>query len=121
MKQILRRLNETPGIRGSLVMTEDGIIASADLGAGLEEEPVAALASGLLGSWKRSLGALGRPETLQEVSLGASDGRLVFVEVDGAYLVAVTGRGIDLAQTFGILRDAARKLRARNVLAGPFA
>ncbi|MBN1421909.1 MAG: roadblock/LC7 domain-containing protein [Planctomycetes bacterium] len=121
MMQILRRLNDTPGIRGSMVMTDDGMVAAATLGAGLEEESVAALASGLLGQWKRSLAALGRAEGIEEASLGASDGRLVFVEVGGAYLVAVTGRGIDLAATFGILRDAARKLRARNVLAGPLA
>ncbi|MHC5078874.1 MAG: roadblock/LC7 domain-containing protein, partial [Planctomycetota bacterium] len=45
MLEILRRLNTGVGVRGSMIVTSEGIVVAADLGGELEEERVAAMAS----------------------------------------------------------------------------
>ena len=46
MKSLLNNLNQIPGVLGSMVMTEDGMVVAEALTANLESEAVAAIASG---------------------------------------------------------------------------
>ena len=48
MKKMLKGLNENIGIRGSFVMTRDGVVVEACLSGALDQETIAALASSLL-------------------------------------------------------------------------
>ena len=45
MKQVIRQLVERVGVRGALLMTDDGVVVAAELKDGLDSMSVAALAS----------------------------------------------------------------------------
>jgi predicted regulator of Ras-like GTPase activity (Roadblock/LC7/MglB family) len=114
MKRILERLNAAAGIRGSMVMTQDGIMAAAALGPGLQEDVVAALASALLTSMKRALRQLVPAESLSQFVLTASDGKMVFVDLGNGFLVVVAKRDIKLDTTMVEIRSAAHHIKHRS-------
>jgi predicted regulator of Ras-like GTPase activity (Roadblock/LC7/MglB family) len=113
MKEILEQLNATAGIRGSMVMTPDGIMAAAALGPDLEVEAVAALASALLVAMKKALRQLVPAESLSQLVLTASDGKMVFVDLGNAYLVVVAKRDVKLDTTMVEIRSAAHHIKNR--------
>ncbi len=114
MKRILEELNRTAGIRGSMVMTQDGIMVAAALGPDLEEDVVAALASALLTTVKRSFNQIAAGESLSELVLTASDGKMVFVDLGNAYLVVVAKRDLALAATMVEIQSAAHRIKNRR-------
>ena len=115
MKRILEELNRTAGIRGSMVMTQDGIMAASALGPDLEEDVVAALASALLTAVKKSFNQAAPGESLSELILTASDGKMVFVDLGNAYLVVVAKRDMALAATMVEIQSAAHRIKNRRV------
>jgi len=114
MKEILLKLNENPGIRGSMVMTQDGIVAAAALGPDLEEEVVAALSSTLLTAVKRAVHEVTPEEDVTAFVLMATDGKLVFLDLDNAYLVVVTKRDLELNTTMVEIESAGKRIRTRG-------
>ncbi|HAK97071.1 MAG TPA: hypothetical protein DCM87_19285 [Planctomycetes bacterium] len=114
MKRILQDLNRTAGIRGSMVMTQDGIMVAAALGPDLEEDVVAALASALLTTVKRSFNQIAAGESLSELVLTASDGKMVFLDLGNAYLVVVAKRDLALAATMVEIQSAAHRIKNRR-------
>ncbi len=113
MKAILQKLNETAGIRGSMVMTQDGITAAAALGPNFEEDVVAALASAILTSIRQSLRQVEMNATLSQFVLTASDGKMVFVNLGNAYLLVVAKRDMELDTTMVEIQSAAHHINNR--------
>jgi predicted regulator of Ras-like GTPase activity (Roadblock/LC7/MglB family) len=97
-----------------MVMTTDGIVAAAALGPDLEEDVVAALASGILTSARTSLRPLAPEGTLGEFVLAASDGKMVFVEIGNGYLVVVAKRDMELDTTMVEIQSAAHHIKNRG-------
>jgi predicted regulator of Ras-like GTPase activity (Roadblock/LC7/MglB family) len=58
MYQILNELNKTPGITGSMVVGNDGIVIASDLESGLEGDTVGALAASITTNIQKSLDRL---------------------------------------------------------------
>ena len=58
MREILKKLNQDADVLGSMVMTPDGIMVAAAVNSELEEDVVAAFASSLLITLKRSINQL---------------------------------------------------------------
>ncbi|HNS00066.1 MAG TPA: roadblock/LC7 domain-containing protein [Planctomycetota bacterium] len=114
MKRILKELNRTAGIRGSMVMTQDGIMVAAALGPDLVEDVVAALASALLTTVKRSFNQIAAGESLSELVLTATDGKMVFLDLGNAYLVVVAKRDLALASTMVEIQSAAHRIKNRR-------
>ena len=114
MKRILADLNRTAGIRGSMVMTQDGIMAASALGPDLEEDVVAALATALLTTVKKSFHHVAAGESLVEFILTASDGKMVFLDMGLAYLVVVAKRDMALTTTMVEIRSAAHRIKNRR-------
>ena len=112
MKQLLESLNEVPCVQGSMVITDDGIMVAAALGAGLDEDTVAALSSSLVMTLKRSLKPFCE-EIPEELVLTASEGKLIFLGLGSAYLVAVTKKNLKLESDLVEIRSIARKIRHR--------
>ena len=95
MKEYLTRLNECVGIRGSLVITRDGVIVASSMGDELEQETIGALASSVL----NALIGPGASPWVGEVSrftLTARHGRLIFEIMKSLVLVVATDKDIDL-------------------------
>lgn len=112
MKDLLSDLNQVPCVQGSMVITDDGIMVAAALSQGLDEDTVAALSSSLVMTLKRSLTSFCM-EIPTEMVLTASEGKLIFINLGSAYLVAVTKRNLKLESEMVEIRSMARKIRHR--------
>ena len=110
MEDLLRNLNKGVGIRGSLVMTRDGMVVADCLGDSYEKEAIAALASSVL----QALTGPSEPGGVGSVSrftLSARHGRLIFEIVESLVLVVVTDKDIDLDITMLEIAGLAKRLQ----------
>jgi len=110
MKKILAELNQEVGVRGSMVVTPDGIVVASDLGVGLQEDLVAAIASSAIQSIKRALADLGH-EGLQQMIINSAHGKLVFVDIGVGYLVVVLDKRLNMDLTQIAISGAAYRIR----------
>jgi predicted regulator of Ras-like GTPase activity (Roadblock/LC7/MglB family) len=81
VQKILAQLNETPGIHGSLVVTDDGMVVAAALGPDLDDDTVGALAANMIRLSKNSMHAIGETAVKRYV-LTSSHGRMVNQNID---------------------------------------
>ena len=107
---ILERMNDGVGVRGSMVVTGDGVVVATSLGHDLEEDRVAAMASSVIRSTQAALQALSGRFT--RFVLTAVHGRMVFFDVGPAFVVVLTEKNINLEATILEIDGAARKIRA---------
>ncbi len=112
MLQILKKLKHGVGIRGSMLVTSDGIVVAADLGGDLEEERVAAMASSVIQETQRCIHKLDLG-SFYEFVLTAIHGKMVFHDIGVAFLVVLTDKGINLDHTLIEIRGAAFKIKSR--------
>ncbi|MEQ8766575.1 MAG: roadblock/LC7 domain-containing protein [Planctomycetota bacterium] len=115
MREILESLNDELGVKGSLVMSPDGVVVTALLGETLDEEAIAALVSMLL----LTLNSVVREnelETFDTFVLAANYGKLVVVNLDHSYLVVITDQFIKLDLTRVEIASAAERIRKRGRL-----
>lgn len=110
MREVLKTLNECPGVLGSLVTTTDGMLVCSELRQGPDEETAAALVSSLVSGTSSLLAEFGRAR-LQQLVLRASRGKIIISDLENAYLVTVTGASIDLDQGLLEIRSAAQTLK----------
>lgn len=112
MIDILRRLNHGVGVRGSMIVTPEGIVVAADLGGELEEDRVAAMASSVIQETQRCLGKVNLGQ-FSEFVLTSVHGKMVFHDIGVAFLVVLTDKGINLDHTLIEIRGAAFKIKSR--------
>ena len=120
MIEQLKKLNEAVGIRGSLIMTPDGMVVASNLGRGLDEETIAALASSVLkalenpaSSFRMGSFSLG---DVARFTLSSAHGRLIFEIVDNLVLVAVTDKDMDLELTLLEIAGVTKRLQRMTQL-----
>jgi uncharacterized protein len=99
------------GIRGSLVVSLDGMVIAAKLTGGLDQDRVAAIACNVVRRTAKTLESYGLG-LFSRLTLASSDGKMAFEETGEAYLVVVMGRGIDLGQAELEIRSAANRIRS---------
>jgi predicted regulator of Ras-like GTPase activity (Roadblock/LC7/MglB family) len=117
MRQILTELNQEVGIKGSMVVTPDGIVAEAVLGPTQSRDLVAAIVSSTVISVKNALVKLGtdlpadQAGTFAKFILESSFGKMVFVDAGIAYLVVILDKGINLDVTMIAISAAAHRIK----------
>jgi hypothetical protein len=111
MRRVLKGLNEVVGIRGSMVVSHDGMVIASCLGRRLDEEKVAAMASTVVMNTRRALERQGL-RTFSRFTLTASHGKMVFNDTGIAYLVVVMDKAIDLGPTDIEIESAAMRIRS---------
>ncbi|MEM7165706.1 MAG: roadblock/LC7 domain-containing protein [Planctomycetota bacterium] len=116
MKDLLQPLNKIPGVIGSMVITQDGIMVADATGPELREDAVAALSSALTMTLKRSLETLGSTGGSDEMVLNAEKGKLLFLDLGQAYLVVITRPNLRLETGMVEVRGIANKLRERCLM-----
>ncbi len=110
MYDVLSELNRTPGITGSMVVGNDGIVIAADLEAGMEPETVGALAASISSSVQKSLDRL-QTSPLSQVTIEAENAKLFFCEAGLGILVVTTEKDINVGLIRLEIRNAVSKLR----------
>lgn len=110
MREVLQRLNATPGIKGSLVLTTDGIVVISELSRELDGETTAALVGNVVTHTMRML-KLGEYKPMERMILTASRGKIVIENLDSCLLVVVTNQFINLDVTLLEIASAAKLIR----------
>ena len=111
MRDVLRELGATPGLRGAAVVMNDGVVVASELAPGSDADSFAALFSSLLSQARRNLPKLGLGE-IRRAMVTASRGRFALTDVGGgAYLVAELERDVEPSAMQLELESAASRLR----------
>ncbi len=115
MKTILEELNQEVGIKGSMVITPDGIMVASALGEDLEEELVAAIVSSMLVAVKRTLTQINAPDQLNSCVLTADNGKIMFYDMGNSFLVVVANKNLRLDTSIIAIQSAMFRLKNRRV------
>jgi predicted regulator of Ras-like GTPase activity (Roadblock/LC7/MglB family) len=110
VRSVLTSLADVPGVRGSLVVTQDGIVVDSKIGKGLREEVVGAMAASLILGVRRAMETAGEPH-FESFSLVATHGKMVVADTGTAFLIVVLDRNIDLGHAELEIRSAVRKVK----------
>lgn len=113
MYQVLSELNKTPGITGSMVVGNDGIVIAADLETGFEGETVGALAASITASIQKSLDRL-HTAPLSQVTIEADDAKLFFTDAGLGILVVTAQKEVNI----GLIRLEIKNAISRLKIAG---
>jgi len=108
MHEVLDELNSRPGVLGSLVATEDGIVVASRLGTTLDEDATAAMVSSVLAAGRAATASTGE---MNRLVLVATRGKLIVTALGNAWLVVLTDRHIDFDQGLLDIEGAANSLR----------
>ena len=110
MRRTLKRLNDVVGVKGSLVVTKDGIVIAAHLNRHLSEDLVAAMAAGVIRSTRRHLERFGLRH-FARFTMVATHGKMVFTDSGPAFLVVVMDRNVELGPVDIEIESAAMRIR----------
>ena len=113
MYQVLNDLNKTPGITGSMVVGNDGIVIAADLEAGFESETVGALAASITTNIQKSLDRL-RTSPLSQVTIEADDAKLFFTDAGLGILVVTAEKEVNIGLIRLEIKNAIGRLKSIN-------
>ncbi len=111
MYQVLNDLNKTPGITGSMVVGNDGIVIAADLEAGFESETVGALAASITTNIQKSLDRL-HTSPLNQVTIEADDAKLFFTDANMGILVVTTEKNVNIGLIRLEIKNAIGRLKS---------
>ncbi len=112
MQEILQRLNRGLGVRGSMIVTVDGIIVSSLMGQDLDDNRVAAIVSNVIQRTQEALESIELRKFSQYI-LTAVHGKMVIQDIGNAFLVVITDKGINLDHTLIEIKGAAFKIQSR--------
>lgn len=115
MRELLEGLNLVAGVKGSMVVTQDGMVVTAELGRDLEEETVAAVSSSMIQTSRRALARLDHKGFTRFI-LTSSWGRMVFVDIEIAFLVVITYPNIKLDAILIEIDSTAYRIRHRRAV-----
>lgn len=110
MRRVLESLADVPGVRGSLVVTQDGMVVDSRLGKSLRQDVVAAMAASFILGIRKALDKAGQPP-FESISLVSTHGKMVVAESGASFLVVVLDRSIDLRHAELEIRSAVRKVK----------
>jgi predicted regulator of Ras-like GTPase activity (Roadblock/LC7/MglB family) len=110
VRSVLKRLNDVVGVKGSVVVTKDGIVIASHLSKALQEDMVAAMASNVIQSARRSLAQDGMAD-FTRITLVATHGKMVFTDTGPAFLVVVMDRNVELGPAGLEIESAAMRIR----------
>ena len=112
MEAILNELNEAVGIKGSMIMTKDGMLVTSKLGDELSESIVAAMASSIILTTRKSLASVGLHD-FSRFLLQSSKGKIILVDAGVAFLVVLADVRIKLDVTTIDINRAAYRIQKR--------
>lgn len=110
MKEVLQSLNLEVGVKGSMVMTRDGVVVHAEISPPLSPDLVGAVASSTVQDINGALRGAGAREFTKFI-FNSSFGKMIFHDTGDAYLVVILDKSINLDFTLLSISSAARKIK----------
>lgn len=115
MRDVLKNLNTAAGVKGSLVVTPDGIVVASELSTELDEDTTAALAGNVVTQTVRLL-ETGQYDEMDRMILTATRGKIVIEHLGNCHLVVVTNQFINLDVTLLEISSCAQRIRGLGTL-----
>jgi len=109
IQELLDELREVAGVSGAAVVTSDGIMVSSVLKGRFRDEVVAGLASFLITTTKRAMGAQ-KDHGFSRFVMHATHGKVVLVDIQSAFLVVITDQFVDMDPLLGEVDEISRRL-----------
>ncbi len=116
MRSVLKALADVPGVRGSMVVTQDGMVVNSLLGRNLREDVVAAMAASLILGTKKAMERASLP-AYEQFSIVSTHGKMIVADTGSAFLVVLLDRNIDLGHAELEIRSAVRKVKTLGEVA----
>lgn len=110
MKEALEQLAKEIGVKGSLILTKDGMVVASSLQKHLDENVISAIASTAIRAINDSLGKL-QNGPFQFLVVNAEFGKLSLIECGDVYLVVVLEKQIQSDLAMLSIQSAARRIR----------
>ena len=110
MRQVLMDLNKEIGVKGSMILTRDGVVVASEILPPLNGDQVAAIASSTIQRVNISLRDIGARD-FGRFLFNSTYGKMIFMETGDAYLVAVLDKHINIDFTMLAVASAARKIK----------
>ena len=113
MQSILSRLNKTNGIRGSMVVNRDGIVAASDFSIELQESTLGAVASSILSALEGALKRINMGKFSRFVISG-SENKVAIVHAGQAVLLVLLQRDINMGMVNLEIKEAASAIMEKS-------
>jgi predicted regulator of Ras-like GTPase activity (Roadblock/LC7/MglB family) len=110
VRRILKRLGDVVGVKGSLVVTKDGMVIASHLTGQLRQDVVAAIAANVVRATKRAASSHGLAD-FSRYTLIANHGKMSFTDAGPAFLVVVMDKNVDLGPVDIEIESAAMRIR----------
>ena len=110
IEEILKELKSEIGVKGCAVVTKDGILVKSMLSHDMKDEVVSALSSFLIQTTEKAMNECSM-EPFSKFIITSTNGKVIFVNLDYAYLVVVTDQFINIDLTLLNIMSAAQKLK----------
>jgi len=110
MRQVLADLNKEVGVKGSMVLTRDGVVVASEIPPPLNGDQVAAIASSTIQRINLALRDIGA-DAFSRFLFNSTYGKMIFTETGEAYLVVVLEKHINIDFTMLAVMSAARKIK----------
>lgn len=113
MKAILGKLNKTVGVRGSMVVNRDGIVAASDLAIEADETGVGAVTSSILSALEGALKRIHMGRFSRFIITG-SEGKIAVVDAGQALLLVLLNRDVNMGMVNVEIKEAAAAVLAKS-------
>jgi hypothetical protein len=110
MKDVLVNLNKEVGVKGSMIVTRDGVVVASEIPPPLNGDQVAAIASGSIQRVNSALSGLGA-KSFARYLFNSTYGKMIFIETGDAYMAVVLDKHINVDFTMLAVVSAARKIK----------
>ena len=115
MKDVLVNLNKEVGVKGSMVVTRDGVVVASEIKPPLVDDTVAAIASNSIQRVNAALRDLGA-NNFSRYLFNSTYGKMIFMDTGDAYLVVVLDKHINIDFTMLAVTSAARKIKNLGIM-----
>jgi len=112
MYNILGDLNKTSGVRGSMLVGNDGIIIAADLDSRLEDETVGAMAASIMSNVGKSLERL-KQENAERVTIEAEAGKIFLNDAGVGILAVITDPQVNVGLVRLEIKNAVSRIKGQ--------
>lgn len=109
MKNILIELNETISGRGSIVLSNDGLLIASAVREGVDVERLSALGAEIVREIGQSLRAAGL-DAFTQVEVAAEQGKVILVQAGPTYLLVLLGARLEIGPGSIEIRSAAHRI-----------
>lgn len=110
MQEVLSGLNRLSGVRGSMFVTRDGMVAASDVGTDIDPDRIAAMAATLAARTNDCIQRTNRGRLVQAV-LDATDGKVFMSEAEKGILVLIADSDVNVGLVRLEMRSAVERLK----------